>query len=272
MTGGFSGLALFTSFEDVPTLDHIVSILEPLIVRRAGAQWLNLSSVQRARLAPTLVPRGSVLWIWDNVESLHEAPTAVRDEIVDFLRNAGACGVKFILTSRSREAELFGALPVRVEMAPLQHSESIEFARRVARRTGRRRVAAGIVWPLIEYCEGNPLTLFIALSTFFSRSRSNTEEDSSRFIAEVQSGETVLDDREAAGRTRSLMASLRAGFDALSHHFLRRVALLYLFRSYVNVNVLLGMCCEVADGAIVEPTYARNWNLPEFAGVSGVLL
>jgi len=268
LTRGFSGPALFTSFEEVPTLDHIVSTLEPVIMRRAGAQWLELNSTQRARLASTLVPRGSVLWIWDNVESLHRVPASVSDEIVTFLRDAGAAGVKFILTSRSREAERFGNLPMRIEMAPLQDSESIEFASRMARRLGRRRVAAQIVWPVIEYCEGNPLTLSIAFSTFLTRTRSSTEQDATRFISELRSGETPFDDNEAAGRTKSLMASLKTGFEALSHHTLRRIALLHLFRSYVNINVLLQMCCELSDGAIVEPTYERNWNLTEFGGES----
>lgn len=265
MTKGHSGEFLFTLFQEHTTVDQLVAELEPLVIRRAGVQWRNLNREERLRLAPALISRGSLLWIWDNVEAFHSAPAAAVAEMTTFLRSAVAEGAKFIITSRSRELELFGNLPVRVEMAPLRASESFDFASRMVLRMDRRHLAGGALWPIIEYCEGNPLTLAVAFSTFLITGRAATEDEALTVVRDLRSGEPRLNDDEAEGQSRSLRASLNAGLQSLTHRVLRKIALLHLFRSYVNTNVLLGMCSELREGAVIAPDYEGGWHLAELS-------
>lgn len=265
ITGGFTGPSIFTSFEQRRNVEQILSELEPIIVRRAGPRWPQMALSQRADLGAKVLSGESILWIWDNVDTLQELSDAERNDVIAFLKNAASVGVKFLLTSRSPEMGILGYVPARIELPSLRPSESVEFALRMMDRIGRRSIAVGLLWPILQYCQGNPLTLSIALATFLNRSGAPTTADVSRFVEELHSGEAPLEDDPSLGRSNSLMASLHSGFEALNHQSQRRLALVYLFRTYVNANVLFGMCREVGDGVIADPEYERDWTLHEFS-------
>jgi tetratricopeptide (TPR) repeat protein len=268
ITRGFSGPSIFTSFEEKRNLEQILSALEPIMVRRAGPRWPEMKLSERAELGARLLSGESILWIWDNVETLKDLSDAERNAVIAFLKGAASAGVRFLLTSRGPETGTFGYLPARIELPPLRLSESVEFAQRMLDRIGRRSVGVAPLWPILDYCQGNPLTLSIALATFFSRSATPTPLHVSRFVQDLHSGEADLEDDPTLGRGRSLTASLHSGFEALNNQARRRLALLYLFRTYVNVNVLFGMCASIGDDVIADDKYDKSWTLSEFLGDS----
>jgi tetratricopeptide (TPR) repeat protein len=263
-TGGLAERPLFTSFEEKRTIQTILAELEPLMTRRAGPKWSQLTATERSQLAPELLAGQSLLWIWDNIETLNRLSGPEQAELTTFLRNAAAAGVKFLLTSRGNESTILGHLPTRIQMPPLRLSDSAEFARTLIGRLGHRAVDRHDLIGLLVFCEGNPLTLTVALANLFDRFHDPTARQIDGFIAELRSGQAALEDENTEDRTRSLTASLQTGFAALNQKALRLLALLYLFRRYANVNVLFAMFRPIQDG-VFPLDYDRSWTLREFS-------
>lgn len=263
VTGGVGERPLFTSFEEPKLIEAILADLEPLLIRQAGPDWPKMPAAQQRQLAPRLLSRIAGLWIWDNVETFDLLSSESSADLRAFLREAAAEGIKFLLTSRGSRSPHLGYLASRIELPPLRLTDSAEFAARLINRLGRRGIDRLALMELLNYCEGNPLTLTVALANLFDRHPSPTANQVSSFVNELRSGESVLDDEEPGDRSRSLTASLRYGFEALNQKILRRLALLYLFRTYANVNVLFGMFRPVQDG-IFPADYDRAWTLREF--------
>jgi tetratricopeptide (TPR) repeat protein len=265
ITGGIDSTPLFTSFEGKKTLDAVLADIEPMLARRAGAEWVHMTTAQRAELAPKLLAGQSIFWIWDNIETWNGLQQHEQAALVAFLRSAAAGGVKFLLTARGSELAVLGHLPVRLEVTPLSISDSAEFARRLASRHGAQTIDRSALGPLLVYCEGNPLTLGVALANLLDKYQNPAPEQVEAFVRELQAGQSALDDLNIDDRSRSLTASLHVGFAALNHATLRRLALLYLFHRYANVNVLFGMFRGTQDGVLSDLAYDRNWTLREFA-------
>lgn len=261
-TGGTSQV-LFTSFEEMKSVESAIAEFEPLLLRRAGPRWPHLSVSEQIKVAPALLEKGT-LWIWDNVETVNSLPAADRADIIAFLRAASAAGIRFVLTSRGRETALLANLCVRVELAPLRFDDSAEFARVLLTRLGRSRVERSTLIELLLYCEGNPLTLTVALANLLDKYENPSASQVTRFVRDLRSGQLDLDDEDVTDKSRSLAASLDIAFAALNQTARRRVALLHLFRRYANVNVLVMMFHRVRDG-ILPADYDFDWVLREFA-------
>ena len=89
-------------------------------------------------------------------------------------------------------------------------------------------------------------------------------------VSQLERGEAVLDDDPRQGKSRSLTASLQYGFERTFRNLaLSRLAVLYLFRSYVNVWVLVTMGRAPDDPpklGLID--YDATWALREYASQS----
>ena len=152
-------------------------------------------------------------------------------------------------------------------MPPLRPSESVEFARLLAGRLGFRGTDLSLLRPIIEYSGGNPLTLTVALSSFFGSQGKPTVRSVDAFVGQLENGEAAIRDDPKQGRSLSLSASLQYGFDsAFSNLSLQRLAILHVFRTYVNTGVLVLMGNRPDLKALnLSPDYEVSWSLNELS-------
>jgi len=205
-----------------------------------------------------------VLWIWDNVEPVDGFPEGndsewnevERRELVDFLREGSETEAKFLLTSRREERRWLGDLPAVVRLLPMPLRDRAELAQAVAAKRGVRFTHLPALLPLLEFTEGNPLTLLVAVSMAVREGISDKDQIAS-FVARLRAGEEEFDDEVTEARHRSLGASLRYGFEhAFNETERKQLALLHLFRSFVNESMLRLMG---------DPAF--DWSVPEVRGL-----
>jgi tetratricopeptide (TPR) repeat protein len=252
LTGGVQGV-LFTSFEHHLTLarllDQAGSQFGPAL-ERSGVQWAALDETQRRDVVLQVLAQVPVLWVWDNIEPVTGFPagtpsawtTAEQDELVGFLRDLAARTMcKVLLTSRREEQSWLGDLPARVDLPAMPMLERLELAQAVASRQagGAQAFLAVADWrPLLEFTQGNPLTITILTRQAIS-GHHTTEEQIGAFVQQLRTGAAAVTDDAAQGRDKSLAASLDYGF---THAFTQpehaTLALLALFQGFVDVNAL----------------------------------
>jgi hypothetical protein len=148
------------------------------------------------------------------------------------------------VTSRREEQGWLGDLPRRVSLPPMPMLERLELARAVAARQ-----PGGAAWfvevhdwrPLLEFSQGNPLTVTILVRQALRDNRT-TRAQIVEFVAALRNGAARLADDSAQGRGASLAASLDYGFsESFTDAERARLALLALFQEVVSVGVLRAM-------------------------------
>ncbi len=264
LTGGVEGPVLFTSFERYLPLGWVLDQLGQVFgpdLERSGVHWLALDEGQRRQVALDVLGQVPVLWIWDNVEPVAgfggiESPwsAAEQRELVDFLRAARDTMARFLLTSRRPEEGWLGELPRRIAIPPMPMTERLQLARELAARRGRQ-IERRDWGPLLKFSEGNPLTLTVVVGQAL-RDGLEGREALAELAARMRAGEAAFADEVAEGRSRSLGASLRYGFEhAFDEGERRQLALLHLFQGFVDVQVLCAMgnpkklwCLEAVRG------------------------
>lgn len=248
-TGGTKGPVLFTSFDTKRTLgqvlDQLGRRLEPQIAK-TGIEWPTILDPQeRRRVALEILSGEKILWIWDNVEPIAGFPTGTASEwetdeqreLADFLRDAREGGTKFLLTSRRDESAWLGMLPTQVIVPPMPFWERVQLTQALAKKMNRRAFEVENWRPLLEFTQGNPLTLTI-LVTQVLRSGLRSADEMAGFVAGLQDGTTELRDDPAQGRSSSLTAALNYGLEhAFSEEERKIIALLHFFQGYVNIKV-----------------------------------
>ena len=255
-TGGLgsAGAVFFTSFEQHADLTNILDrAIEPLYgpdLRLEGRTWLNLSPAERRQAALELFAKTTVLWICDNIEPVAGFPSpsdsawsdAERAELLAFLKDAASTKAKFLLTSRREEQEWLGTVPFRVEISPLPMLERFQMALELARSHGQPDLNIMAWRPLVAFTEGNPLTLLVLVKQALRQGLEASPEAAARFVEQIGTGEAAVADDEQQGRSASLGASLRYGFDrAFTDDERQYLALLHLFRSVTGEQMLSAM-------------------------------
>lgn len=92
--------------------------------------------------------------------------------------------------------------------------------------------------PLLQFTQGNPLTINVLVGEAL-RSGLKTREQIESFVSRLRAGESAFEDEASEGRSKSLAASLSYGFEhAFSEEERKQLALLHLFRGFVNVTAL----------------------------------
>ena len=269
LTGGVDGPVLFTSFEQYNPLARVLDKIGQIFgeaLARSGTHWDALTDPkERRKVALEVLSQVPVLWVWDNVESVAGFPSGTKSdwsaeeqkELSDFLRDARDTKAKFLLTSRRDETGWLGDLPARILVPPMPMQERVELARAVAERRGRRFMDVEDWTLLLRFTQGNPLTITVLVSQAL-RDERKTKEEIEGFVEELQAGTAEIEEDEREGRSKSLGASLRYGFEhAFNEEGLKRLALLHFFQGFVNVEVLQLMGNPEA-----------GWSLPEVRGLT----
>jgi len=268
LTGGVEGPVLFTSFERymplARVLDRIGQVFGPAL-ERSGIHWLASDDATRRQVALRVLAQVPVLWIWDNVEPIAGFPTgtpsawspAEQEELASFLRAAKGTKAKLLLTSRRDERPWLGDLPTRVQVPPMPRTEALQLARALAEKQGRRLSAVEDWRPLLDFAQGNPMTLTVLVGQAL-REGWVTREAIASYVERLRAGEAAFPDEAGEGRARSLAASLAYGFEhAFGEEERGRLALLHLFQGFVDVDALRWM------GNPEDP-----WCLPEVKGLA----
>jgi tetratricopeptide (TPR) repeat protein len=146
-----------------------------------------------------------------------------------------------LLTSRRDEQAWLGDLPARVALPPMPMLERLELAKAVARRqtgTAQRFLEVEDWRPLLEFTQGNPLTVTVLTRQALRDGRS-TKDQIEAFVADLRTGEATITDDTRQGRGASLAASLDYGFEhAFTDTERAQLALLALFQGFVDVDAL----------------------------------
>ena len=251
-TGGIQGPVLFTSFEQHKPLARVLDQVGQAFgkgLEQAGVNWLALDDPQRREIALQVLRQVPVLWIWDNVEPVAGFPKGTESkwtpeeqrELADFLRAARETEARFLFTSRRNERGWLKDLPARVALPPMPFQERMELARGLAEKQNRRLTDVEDWRPLLEFTQGNPLTLTVLVGQAL-RDGLRTRQQIEAFVARLRAGEAAFTDEASEGRTKSLAASLNYGFEhAFNEDERNQLALLHLFQGFVDVDVLRWM-------------------------------
>ncbi len=266
-TGGAQAV-LFTSFERHTPLARVldqVGVTFADNLQAAGLAWLALDDQARRRVALQVLARVPVLWVWDNVEPVTGFPAGSpskwtneeQQELAGFLRALRATQAKVLLTSRRDERAWLGELPRRITLCGMPMAERVQLARALAARHGHTLDEVGDWQPLLEFTQGNPLTVTVLVGQAL-REGLRTREQVEAFVERLRAGQAAIADEQAQGRAASLGASLSYGFThAFTTQERARLALLHLFQGFVQVDAL----CMLGDPKMVDAP------VPELTGV-----
>jgi tetratricopeptide (TPR) repeat protein len=260
-TGGIEGPVLFTSFEHYQPLARVLGQVGQAfetLLEQQGIHWLALDDAARRGMALQAMRQVPLLWIWDNVEPVAGFPKGSESkwsaqeqrELADFLRAARETKAKFLLTSRRDERDWLLDLPAPVAVPPMLFQERLELARALAAKHRRRLTDVEDWRPLLDFTDGNPLTITVLVGQAL-RDGLRTREQVEAFVARLRAGEAVFQDEATQGRTRSLAASLSYGFEhAFNEAERKQLAALHLFQGFVQVGALqvMGVVASGEDG------------------------
>jgi hypothetical protein len=254
LTGGVGAPVLFTSFEQykplIRVLDQIETVFGPSL---EGINWLALTNDQKRELTLQVLKQIPLLWIWDNVEPVAGFPAGAnslwsaeeQQELAEFLCDSRATRAKFLLTSRRNEQDWLGELPV-VKLPEMPMLERVQLVRALVEKQQIRLADVEDWRPLLEFTQGNPLTIKVLVSQVL-RNQLKSSEQIRTFVEQLRAGETVFRDERTAGRSSSLGASLSYGFENTFNEAERKqIALLHLFQGFVAVGAL----CAMGDPSI----------------------
>lgn len=256
---GETPLVIFTSFETYTTLNDILDQLGQQTV----PDWTAINEPEKKfQVIQQVLRQISVLWIWDNVEAVAGFPVGTESvwndeeqaDLADFLKLIKldpATKARFLFTSRREEDYWLREIPHRIQMSRMRNPDAFNLALRIGseKKLSRRDIAE---WkPLLDYCDGNPLTLRILIGQAVNAGLFGKEQIS-EFVQAIRDGEEEIQDADKAlGRDKSLGASLNYGFlNTFDEPDLAVIALLHLFQGVVDVDALHWMGHEKSEHSL----------------------
>lgn len=257
-SGGISGgtdgesRVLWSSFESYNPLapfDAFEQVFRDRL-KRDGSAWAAASREERKAIALEVLDQVPALWVWDNVELAGGFPPGSEplwsdDErrfLADLLVDLARTRCKVLLVGRRPELEWLGEIPFRIALPPMPMEERGEMTIRITGGHGLAVHQLASFGPLLKHSQGNPLTLSFLLTTAL-REGWRRPDEVKKFLADLRLGDAGQ--TEAAGvddPSSALFNSLLSGYErAFGEEERRRLALLHLFRGYVDLNVLCWM-------------------------------
>lgn len=249
---GEGGVVLWSSFESyhpVAPFDAFEAVFEDRL-KAAGVSWESASREERKAAALEVLRESPAIWVWDNVELIGGFPPGSeplwseeeRLFLAQLLRDLAETRCKVLLTGRRPEAEWLGDIPCRIALPPMPMEERGELAIRIASGHGVMTREMPPFAPLLKFSQGNPLTLSFLLGEALREGRRKPDEVKA-FLADLRLGEPVPSSTNPEeGSSLALLNSLHYGYDrAFQEEERERLALLHLFRGYVDLNVLCWM-------------------------------
>lgn len=268
-TGGLGSqpAVLLTSFESHTDLTDILNQIGQKfapVLQAKGIEWHGLSDNNaRRHLVLQILRQVPMLWIWNNVESVGGFPAGTESawtpdeqaELADFLKQIKidkGTKARMLLTSRRDEKEWLGGIPHTVAMPRMKSGDAASLARSLGSERKIAREEIGDWQPLLDYCNGNPLTLRVIVGQAIQMGL-HGRESIANFVEAIRSGEQAIEDSdERLGRDKSLGASLDYGFrHAFKDDELPIIALLHLFQGTVDVKIL-GLMWRVGQYSLQE--------------------
>lgn len=250
LTGGLEGPVLFSSFERHLPLARLLDKIGQMFsadLKRARVPWDAITETGKRRdIALQMLSHKSILWIWDNIEPVTGFPLGTpsewtveqQRELLEFLRAMRETKAKVLITSRRDEQAWLGDLPIRVKIPPMPMRERSQLVGAIAERHGRHLADLPDLRSLLEFTQGNPLTILVAVGQIL-RDGVGSQDRLEAFVASLRAGEASFADEESEGRSKSLGASLAYGFqNTFTDDEQRILALLHLFQGFVASDVL----------------------------------
>ncbi|MFB3895384.1 MAG: tetratricopeptide repeat protein [bacterium] len=264
-TGALEGPIFFFSFESpfvslAQVCDHIGTVFRETIKSQLNIEWALLDVSQRRKLAVEILQQLPCLLIWDNFEPIAGFPKGTPTrwkqeeqlELKDFLHALRGGKTKVIITSRRDEAWLGGCYK-SITLHGLNRWDAIELAGKVLDRTGINRQQIKPYNRLLEYLQGNPLSIQVILPEL-----KHIELD--ELLQALQRGQAKLSkDDKAQGREHSLSASLDYRLDRLDESMRSRLGILGLFQGFVNVGTLALFCKNDKAPEILRELDSDTW-------------
>ena len=293
LTGGLNsaagkGKVIFTSFAEyrplASVLDELADAFSPEL-RAGNIAWGTLTDMAAKRnIALRLLTLTPTLWIWDNVESVagmtDEGPTPYSQqdqaELAAFLRAIASNKiVRVLLTSRQDEERWLGDLPTRLKLPAMPMLERLQLTRAIAERRGRQLIEVEDWLPLLEFTQGNPLTVTVLVNHAFRKGLLSRGQIAD-FVRQLRSGTLEFDDEARQGRSRSLAASITYGLQATFSEIERaQLSLLTLFQGAVHARAFLAVWERQLESAFTwdeTPQLAKIEELLDRAADAGLLI
>jgi hypothetical protein len=243
------GRILWSSFESYNPLapfDAFEQVFRDRL-KRDGSAWAAASREARKEMALDVLDQVPTLWVWDNVELAGGFPPGAEplwsdDErrfLSELLVDLARTRCKVLLVGRRPEKEWLGEIPFRIALPPMPMEERGELTIRITGRHGLAVHQIASFGPLLKHSQGNPLTLSFLLTEAL-REGWRRPDEVKKFLADLRLGEGA--EADPADPSAALLGSLLYGYErAFGEEERRRLALLHLFRGYVDLNVLCWM-------------------------------
>lgn len=245
------GRILWSSFESYNPLapfDAFEQVFRDRL-KRDGSAWAAASREARKEIALGVLDQVPTLWVWDNVELIGGFPPGSeplwsdeeRGFLTGLLADLARTRCKVLLLGRRPELDWLEDLPCRVALPPMPMEERGELTIRITGRHGLAMHQLASFAPLLKHSQGNPLTLSFLLTEAL-REGWRRPDEVRKFLAELRLGESTAAAPGEAADPSATLGSLLQGYErAFDEEERRRLALLHLFRGYVDLNVLCWM-------------------------------
>jgi hypothetical protein len=239
---GEPGVILWSSFETynaMAPLDAFEQAFQERLKREAA--WATAGRAAKKAIVLAVLDEVPAFWVWDNVELVGGFPPGSeplwsaddRRFLAELLVDLSRTRCKVLLVGRQTEEEWLADIPCRIGLPPMPMEERGELTIRITGRQGRALSELASFEPLLKLSQGNPLILSLLLTEAL-REGVRSPREVRAFLAELP----------AAGSEGSeAAAELLRGLceRAFGEEDRRRLALLHLFRGYVDLNVLCWM-------------------------------
>jgi len=246
ISGGLRGEIIYTRFRDYRSVHTVLEHAGELFnrsLKAAGLDWSSLTTLdEQWGVIIQILNQVPILWIWDNVEQICGFPSGAKSQwskeeqgiLRRILKDASTTKCKFLLCSRRYERKLLQGIPFSiVRLKPFSVSESFAAAAAIMYRHKKQLDNSGKWTPLIDFADGNPITLRIVFDTVV-RAGMDSAEQLNQYASDLRSGSSNIFDQKDSIPCQTLYTSLIYGLqEGFTQNERKVLSLLHFFRGFV---------------------------------------